>query len=140
MGYKKRQSALPDEVRQIQARIEHWRTTREKRTAMPAGLWEQAAGLARVHGIYRTAQALRLSYDSLKGRVLAAPGGGRGGQQGYRGFVDFGSAPLMGLGQPAAGPVVELSDADGAKLTIRLTGGGELDARALAESFWARRK
>ena len=139
MGYKKRQPALPEEVRQVQARIEHWRRTREKRTAMPAGLWEQAAGLARMHGIYRTAQALRLSYDSLKTRLLTAPGGGRGGQKGYRGFVDLGAAQLMGLAQPAAGPVVELSDADGAKLTIRLTGGCELDARDLAEAFWSRR-
>ena len=139
MGRKKEPTALPAEVRQVRTGIELWRRTREKRTAMPAGLWEQAAGLARVHGIYRTAQALRLSYDALKGRVLAAPGGGRGGRKGYRGFVDFGSAQLMGLGQPAAGPVMELSDADGAKLTIRLTGGGELDARGLAEAFWSRR-
>jgi hypothetical protein len=140
MGQKQRPAALPADVRQVQARIERWRRTREKRAAMPAGLWEQAAGLARMHGIYRTAQALRLSYDSLKGRVLSAPGSVLRGQKGHPGFVDFGPAQLMGLAQPAAGPVVELSDPDGAKLVIRLTDGGELDARGLAESFWTRRK
>lgn len=139
MGRKKEPTALPAEVRQVRAGIEHWRRTREKRTAMAAGLWEQAAELARVHGIYRTAQALRLSYDSLKRHVTDAPGSVLRGRKGHPGFVDFGSAQLMGLGQ-SAGPVVELSDADGAKLVIRLTDGGELDARDLAEAFWRRRK
>jgi hypothetical protein len=35
--------------------------------------------------------------------------------------------------------VVELSDREGARLVIRLTEGGELDARDLAEAFWSRR-
>jgi len=138
MGQKRRPAAMPEEVRRVQARIEYWRRTRKKRTAMPAHIWQEAAELARVHGIYRTAQVLRLSYDSLKRHVTGAPDDGRGGKKSYPGFVDLGPARMMGIGQPT-GPVVELSDADGAKLTIRLTGGCELDARALAEAFWSRR-
>jgi len=38
-----------------------------------------------------------------------------------------------------AGPVVEFSDAEGAKLMIRLTDGKELDIDVLAEAFWSRR-
>ena len=138
MGQKQRPAALPADIRRIQARIEHWRKTRKKRTAMPEQLWAAAISLARVHGIHRTARALRLSYDSLKRRVIAAPGNGQGGGKDHPGFVDIGPAQLMGLSQPT-GPVVELSDAEGAKLMIRLTDGSELDMGGLAEAFWSRR-
>jgi hypothetical protein len=89
--------------------------------------------------VYWTARELGLSYDSLRKRVeKGGPGGGRGERGDHPGFVDLGPAQLMGLGQPA-GPVVELSDREGARLVIRLTEGGELDARDLAEAFWSRR-
>jgi hypothetical protein len=138
MGRKQRPAAVPADVRRVLARIERWRRTREKRTAMPEQMWEGAAALARVHGVYWTARELGLSYDSLRKRVeKGVPGGGRGTRGDHPGFIEIGSAQLMGLGP--TGPVVELSATDGARLVIRLTEGGELDARDLAESFWSRR-
>jgi hypothetical protein len=138
MGRKQRPAALPPDVRQVLSRIERWRRTRKKRTAMPEQMWEGAAALARVHGVYWTARELGLSYDSLKKRVEGGPGGSRGERGDHSGFIEVGAAPLMGFGQPS-GAVVELSDTDGARLVIRLTEGGELDARDLAEAFWGRR-
>jgi hypothetical protein len=105
---------------------------------MPEQMWEGAAALARGHGVYWTARELGLSYDSLRRRVEARPGGGRGERGDHPGFIEVGPAQLMGFGQPS-GPVVELSDTDGARLVIRLTESGELDARDLAEAFWGRR-
>ena len=137
MARRKRPGELPADVRQVRARIEHWRKTRKKHTAMPAQLWETAASLARTHGVYWTSRALRLNYDSLRRRV-SAPGNGRGGEAVHPGFVDIGPAQLMGFAQPA-GPVVEFSDAEGAKLMIRLTDSKELDIDVLAEAFWSRR-
>lgn len=138
MGRKQRPAALPADVRQVLARIERWRKTRKRRTAMPEQLWEGAVALARVHGVYWTARALRMSYESLKRRVETAPGGAEGDRGDHPGFIEVGPAQLMGFGQPS-GPVVELSDTDGARLVIRLTESGELDARDLAEAFWGRR-
>jgi len=138
MGQKQRPAALPADIRKVQTRLGRWRKTRKKRTAIPEQLWQGAVSLAQVHGINRTARALRLSYDSLKRRVMAAPGNGRGGRQGYRGFVEMGAAPLSSFAQ-TTGPVVEFSDADGAKLMIQLTDGSELDMAGLAEAFWSRR-
>ncbi len=138
MGRKQRPAALPADVRQVLARIERWRATRKKRTAMPEQLWEGATTLARVHGIYWTARALRMSYESLKRRVETAPGGTEGGRGDHPGFIEVGPAQLMGFGQPS-GPMVELSDTDGARLVIRLSENAELDARDLAEAFWGRR-
>jgi len=138
MGRKQRTAELPADVRRVQALIERWRKTRKKRTAMPEQMWQGAVSLARVHGVYWTARALRLSYESLKRRVGAAAGNGQGGQKDHPGFVQLDPAPLMGFAQ-SAGSVVEMSDADGAKLMIRLTDGGELDLAGLAEAFWRRR-
>jgi len=136
MARKKRPAELPADVRQVRARIEHWRRTRKKRTAMPAQLWETAASLARTHGVYWTSRALRLNYDSLRRRASAAPG--KGGRVDHPGFVELSPAQLMGPMQPA-GPVVELRDADGAQLTVRLPDNSELDMEGLAEAFWSRR-
>jgi hypothetical protein len=38
---------------------------------MPEPLWQAAVGLASEHGVYATAQALELSYDSLRRRAEA---------------------------------------------------------------------
>jgi hypothetical protein len=56
----------------------------------------------------------------------------------HPGFVELSPAQLMGPMQPA-GPVVELTDADGAQLTVRLPDNSELDMEGLAEAFWSRR-
>ena len=57
-------------------------------------------------------------------------------QKGYPGFVDIGSAQLMGMTQPK-GPVVEFIRADGTKLVIRLTDSSELDISGVVEAFWS---
>jgi hypothetical protein len=56
-------------VKQLRARIERWRTTRERRTSMPSDLWAEAARLAQGHGVYPVARALRISYEGLKRRI-----------------------------------------------------------------------
>jgi hypothetical protein len=44
---------------------------------MPAALWAAAVALARQHGLYLMARALRVDYGALKKRMDAA-GAGRG--------------------------------------------------------------
>jgi hypothetical protein len=57
---------------------------------IPERLWAAAAELAREHGVFRTAKALRLEYGKLKqlveasGRVTKAPAALRGAQGGER--------------------------------------------------------
>ena len=57
------------ELVSVRRRIEMWRRTRERRTAMPEALWKAAAELARLRGVHPIARALRLDYYSLKGRL-----------------------------------------------------------------------
>lgn len=63
---------LPDSTRMhsVRQRLERWRRTRASaRAPIPAALWAAAVRLARQHGLYRTARALRLDYGGLKAHV-----------------------------------------------------------------------
>jgi len=86
---------------------------------MPPALWEAAVSLARTHGIYAIARALRVSYETLKRRVEQPPGGGSLGRQEAPDFVEIPVAQLVPSSE-ATGTVVELTAPDGARLVVRL--------------------
>ena len=98
---------------------------------MPARLWNEAASLARELGVHRIKCALGLNYESLKERVGKAGEGG-GAPAKAPGFVELSSTQLLG---PACGVVVEVSDADGGRLTVQLGTRSELDVAGLVEAF-----
>ena len=131
---RKRRAALPKKVKKLRTRIERWRRTRLKRSAMPEELWVEAALLARTHGTYRISSDLRLNYENLKKRVDEAPEAGRDDSAG---FVEVEGAQFVGAFESAR-TVVEFSDADGAKLVIRLSDRKDLDVVGLADAFWNR--
>jgi len=123
-------------MKPVRNRIERWRETREKRTAMPEDLWNAAVALAMKHGAYATAQGLTINYERLKARLdRQSPKKRRAVTAGRSaGFVELEGGRLAG----AAGAVVELSRADGAKLTIHMPAGEVLDVAGLATAFWSR--
>jgi hypothetical protein len=84
--------------------------------------------LAGVHGINRTARALRLDYYSLKKRAAAAAGPDERAPQ----FVE-----ILPGGLPAPRPecTIEVEDASGAKMRIHLQGGDLPDVAALTRAF-----
>jgi len=98
---------------------------------MPAELWARAVVLARTSGTYAIARAVRVDYQSLARRVAEA-GGERAeaARSGGGGFVELRGADLLG-----GATVVEASDADGARLTIRFGVGTEVDAAAMLGAF-----
>lgn len=132
--------ALPAGVKELRGRIEQWRR-REGRSRMPEPLWDGAVAFARVHGVYRISQALRVSYDSLKTRLTQAPKAeARGGRSAVGAdFVEL-AAPAPLMGSPATGTVVEVVERNGTKLTIRLAAGTPLDVAALMKGFRSRRQ
>jgi hypothetical protein len=96
---------------------------------MPAELWARTIALARTLGTYAIARALRVDYPSLA-RRLAETGGKRGAQVGCGGFVELRGADLIG-----GATVVEVSDVDGARMTIRFGASAALDPTALVGAF-----
>ena len=141
MRSKKRPKGSAD-IAEVCVRVDRWRATRTKRSPMPAPLWDAARRLAQRHGIYPIARRLRVNYESLKDRV----GGGASASE--RSTATRSAAPfvelrpptrLAGASPPPPGPSVELVDARGATLTIRLGIGARLDVAGLARAFWTRR-
>ena len=132
MGRHARVEIADSKVKEVRNAIARWRQTREKRTAMPAELWASAVGLARARGTYTIARVLHVDYESLARRVAEA-GGERASDMKNAGFVELRGADLLG-----GATVVEVSDADGARMTIRLGASSALDAAALVGAFRGR--
>lgn len=97
----------------IRRQFDRWRRTRaQARAPLPTRLWAAAAALVPEHGLYRTAPALGISDGSLQRHVA------RGGE-GRRLTAHFVELPPM----PVAGAcVIELEDAAGRPVRVRLTG------------------
>jgi hypothetical protein len=54
---------------ELQRDLEEYRRSQPRRAKLPESIWEAAAELAREHGVYAVAQALRLDYMGLKKRL-----------------------------------------------------------------------
>jgi hypothetical protein len=132
---RQRAQALPAEVQVVRGRIDHWRQTRANGDAMPAGLWAEAVRLARRHGVYAIARALSVHYGALRQRVAAPPAPP---PDAAGGFVELRGAQFLGA-TAAAGPVVEVDDGAGARLTIRLAADAALDVAGVVAGFCRRR-
>ena len=130
--------AEPARFEVVRERFEHWRRTRQGRSRIPEKLWKSAVRLAAMHGLCRTARALRLDYNALKRRVESAgvngspagpmpkrktrtrsrPNARKSAQAPAMTFVEL--PPLEPAGAPAC--IVELDHPRGAKMRIHLTG------------------
>jgi len=114
--------------------VEQWRRTRPKLGPMPAHLWKKAAALARRLGVNPVKTALGLNFEVLRSHaegvgVVAPSPEGRSTS-----FVELTGAQVLGV-PTATGSVVEVFDAGGARLTVRLVAGAELDVARLVEAF-----
>lgn len=119
-------------IAQLRRRIERWRWTRTVRGAMPADLWAGATELGRELGAYRVARELGIGYQSLRDRL-----GDEGVDEPQEAptFVEVNTTPLFAFTPTAARGEVELSDASGVKLVIRLGAGESVDVAALVSAF-----
>jgi hypothetical protein len=98
---------------------------------MPAELWREAVALARDGGTCQIARAVRVDYESLARRVAEAGASEGGGDAPRAAFVELTGAQLLGS-STLSGPVVEMADANGVHVTIRLVGGAPLGVEDLA--------
>jgi hypothetical protein len=66
---RKGTGSIAEPIAQLQRELEEYRRMRPRRAKLPESIWDAAAELARVHGVYAVAQALRLDYMGLKRRL-----------------------------------------------------------------------
>ena len=109
------------QIEQARRQLRLWRKTRTHREPIPERLWTASVALARVHGVSRVAQALRLNYDALKRRVLGAESTGKSPPQALGPFVEL---PLVSPSPNAPKCTVELAKGTGTTMTIRWEGQG----------------
>jgi len=101
----------PEALVPLQQQFQQFRATHPPRSKLPEALWAAAAGLAKQHGLYTVAHALRLDYVGLKRRVA---GSARRRPQAQPRFVE-----LMASGPPKLDEcVIEFESARGAKMRI----------------------
>lgn len=131
-------ASLPASVEDTRGRIVHWRRTRAKQGPMPEELWTEAVTAAREHGVYVIARGLGVDYASLKMRVIQAEAHEqRDSEPEPIGFVEVAPADLLGSSSPSD-TEVELTAADGARLTIRGLRQDTVDVASLVAAFWRR--
>ena len=107
------ESDIPTDIQKVVRRLERWRSAHTGRLPIPERLWATAVGLAREHGVFHTAKALRLEYGKLR-RLLessrsVAPSGRvkapRGRRRGARSltppaaFLELMTSPTAGLSE-----------------------------------------
>ena len=104
---------IPEALVPLQQQFEQFRGTHPPRSKLPETMWAAATELAKKHGLYTVAHALRLDYVGLKKRV-----GGfarRRRKPARPRFVE-----LIAAGPPQLdGCVIEFESARGAKIRIQ---------------------
>ncbi len=111
--------------------FESWRQSRKRGARIPEALWQAAVAVATELGVSKTAQTLGLDYYGLKKRLESSleisdsePAGGR----------EFLEIPLFAS---AADCVLEMVDADGARLRVEFRGSAASHCESLAQALWS---
>ena len=129
------QQQLSRQLVTVRQHVEHWRKRHGgKGSRIPVDLWEEAVAVARVEGLYATAQALRFNYERLKEWVARAEGKERGNGNGRSAFVELEMGQLCDGGRT----VIELVGRHGDRMRVDVTGASAVDVVGLTQSFWSR--
>lgn len=125
--------APPSWIRGLHSRVEKWRRGKQTGSRMPDALWDEAARLARAHGVNMVARHLHLDYYNLKRRTTGRAKKAPVKRERRPTFVELDLSEAFGKGEF----VVVLEHPGGAKMTLRFPRSEGVDLAALAKSFWS---
>jgi len=120
------------QLRSLADRLKAWRATRIGRQRIPEKFWAAAAELAGVHGLNRTAAALKLNYYGLRRRLPGNPAQRKRGVR-HPAFVEL-APPVLASSLDQQG-TIELIQASGTRLTLRLPNASPQDLLPVVEVF-----
>jgi hypothetical protein len=137
---KAKREQLNGKIEPLRQRVETWRGTRASNEKMPEELWVEATELAREYGVSPVQGMLRIDYRGLERRVF---GGRRGGEVKTKPVAVSKAAPAFvelptGM-MPSSRRVehtVELEDATGRRMTMKVSGGAVAELLPLAQACW----
>ena len=121
-------TTLPVAFSEAQGRFEQWRGCKRPRSRIPEELWSLAVGLAREHGVNRTARALRLDYYTLKRRL----DGAAASEKAAADFIEVFPVEMVPRGSEWT---MELESGTGAQMRMRVKGSDVPDLAALVYAF-----
>src|SRR3974390_2412652 len=124
---------FPERIVQLQRQFDQFRSAQPHRAKIPESLWPSAEELARQHGLYAVAHALRLDYVRLKRRLEAVSKveeKKRKKKVASPGFVE-----LLGAHPAAAECVIEFESRSGGKMRIQWKGSGSPDWSSLLRAW-----
>jgi len=125
---------IPEALVPLQQQFQQVRATHPPRARLPDEFWTSATELAKQHGLYTVAHALRLDYVGLKKRVAGSVRRRR--KPGRPRFVE-----LILPGPPKLDEcVIEFESARGAKMRIQWRAGSPPDWTGLLRAWEAREK
>ena len=117
----------------VVAQFEKWRKTKSGGAQIPDRLWAAAIKLCAKQSVHQVSRALRVNGTDLKRRVEGATTSANREEAGKStNFLELDVSQLT----PAPESVVELEDARGAKLRIRLRGASVDDLARVARILW----
>lgn len=124
-----KQGSAERRLEQLQSRIVEWRRTRARHSRMPAEFWDEATALGHEFGVSVVQFALGINHDALR-RRLESEVDAAGSES--AGFVE-----LQRTTRPAetTGSILELEDANGWRLTLRLACGTGVDVARVISAF-----
>ena len=125
-------ATLSSESDALRRRLAQWRVTRPHlRAPIPEPLWAEAVLLARRHGVFATARALRLGYEGLKRRVSRHAAGAA---------IPAPTFVELSLASPSdvATWVLEFRGPDGRILRVQVPPMPVADLVALGRAVWRR--
>ena len=120
------------QIEQLRKRLELWRSEHRGRRPLPQELWCEAAQLAQQFCLYRTAKALRLSYESLKQHLPAGAAPPTKRKKTPTNFVEL--LPFSSALLPECS--IELENTRGDKMKIQLKGAAMGELSNLTRFFW----
>jgi len=132
---------IPNSLRKIYRRFEHWRNKHVgSRLPIPGRLWRAAAETAREHGVCRTAQVLRLEYGKLKRLAESGNAETRIAKKVRRSQSAAPPSFVELIGSPAVGVSECMIDLEGpqGKMRIQWKGTTSPDLAGLSRALWER--
>ena len=120
-----------DILSDVQRQFERWRQSRKRGARIPEALWQAACEAAGECGVSKTSQTLGLDYYGLKKRAGSTLEISESEPAAEREFLEI---PLFAS---AADCVLEMVDAEGARLRVELRGSAAAHCPTVAQALWS---
>jgi hypothetical protein len=122
---------MPAGLKEAQERFDQWRNSQTGRRPIPEPLWVLASELARQHGVFRTAQALRLDYTTLKRRSAGSASTGRPKLAAQPAFVEL----ISSSSAHSCECIIEVEGPRG-RMRVEWKGSTAPDLAGLSRALW----